>query len=344
MKTFVIAEIGVNHNGDRKLALELIEKAARAGADAAKFQSFKADKLIARGTATVAYQKARDGSADQHEMLRRLELSEELHNAAAEHCAACGIEFLSTAFDASSLDLLVSLGIRRIKVPSGEVTNHPYLKDCARRGLPIILSTGMADLEEVRAAVGIVRDTMPDDLPADPFGLPPLTVLHCTSAYPTDLQDVNLRAMLTMAGEFGVPVGYSDHTVGITVPPLAVAAGAIVIEKHFTSDRTLPGPDHAASIEPDELTEMVRRIREVETILGSGSKAPTEAEKEAGTLVRRGLKAVRDLEAGHVLSEDDIAILRPATGLPPSEYERIIGRRLTSAIAARDPIEASAIE
>lgn len=344
MKTFVIAEIGVNHNGDRALALELIERAAEAGADAAKFQSFKAETLASKGTATVAYQKDRDGSGDQHEMLKRLELSEELHHAAAAHCRAFGIEFMSTAFDAGSLDLLCSLGIRRIKIPSGEITNTPFLQDSARRGLPVVLSTGMADLEEVRRAVETVKSVMPAAVAHDPAGLPPLVVLHCTTAYPTEFADVNLRAMRTMADELGVLTGYSDHTVGITVPPLAVAAGAVVVEKHFTRDRSLPGPDHAASIEPDELAEMIRRIREVELILGSAVKRPTAAEMEARSLVRRGLKIARDLPAGSVLTHEDIHIRRPATGLAPDQYEWVAGKRLTVDLRAGEAIEAANLE
>jgi len=344
MRAFIIAEIGVNHNGDRALALELIEKAAEAGADAAKFQSFKAESLTTRGTATVAYQKSRDGSNDQYEMLKRLELSEELHHAAAAHCEVCGVEFMSTAFDSASLDLLCKLGLKRIKIPSGEITNTPYLRDNARRGLPIILSTGMADLNEVRRAVETVKAAMPANIiPDSVHNLPPLTILHCTSAYPTEFADVNLRAMRTMADELGIPVGYSDHTVGITVPPLAVAAGAIVVEKHFTRDRTLPGPDHAASIEPDELTEMVRRIRDVELILGSAVKTPTMAEMEARALVRRGLKIARDLRAGSVLTEEDIHIRRPATGLAPDRYEWAVGKRLAVDLRAGEAIEAESL-
>lgn len=326
MRTFIIAEIGVNHNGDSDLALRLIEEAARAGADAAKFQSFKADTLATKGAGTVTYQKTLGASSDQHEMLKRLELSEDLHMAVVEHCNSCGIEFMSTAFDRRLLDFLIELGMKRIKVPSGEVTNIPYLEDCARRGLPIILSTGMADMEETRRAVQILSGT-------------DLTVLHCTTAYPTEPADVNLSAMLAVARELDVAVGYSDHTTGISIPPLAVAAGATVIEKHFTLDRTLPGPDHPASIEPAELREMVERIREVELILGDGIKRPTQAEMEARTLVRRGLKAARDIPAGTVLAEADIAILRPATGLEPARLRDTIGRRVATPVAKGDPIE-----
>jgi N-acetylneuraminate synthase len=338
MKTFVIAEIGVNHNGSLDLALQLVDAAAAAGAQAAKFQTFKADAITARNTATVSYQKSAGGD-DQHAMLKKLELSDEDHRKVAAHCAARGVEFMSTAFDSASLDLLCDIGIRRIKVPSGEVTNIPYLEDCARRGLPIILSTGMADLDEVRAAVDIVRAAMPATLAEDPAGLPPLVVLHCTSAYPTALEDVNLGAMTTMADELGVPVGYSDHTQGILVPPIAVAAGALVIEKHITLDRTMAGPDHAASLEPDELKAMVSSIAAIEAIMGDGRKLPRSAEMEARALVRRGAKAARDMAAGEVLGENDGVLLRPATGISPAEFSALPGKRLNRPVKAGDPLD-----
>jgi N,N'-diacetyllegionaminate synthase len=344
MKTFVIAEIGVNHNGKRDLALKLVEAAAAAGAHAAKFQTFRADAITALNTATVAYQAARAGAVDQHAMLRELELSEEDHRAIADRCGELGIEFMSTAFDSESLDMLCDLGIRRIKVPSGEVTNVPYLKDCARRGLPIILSTGMADLEEVRRAVAIVRDAFPGRKAPDPSGLAELTVLHCTSAYPTALADVNLTAMTTMARELGAEIGYSDHTQGIFVPPIAVALGARVIEKHITLDRAMPGPDHSASIEPDELKAMMEAIANAEQIIGDGVKAAQGSELEARALVRRGLKAARDLKAGSILTAEDVAILRPATGLPPDQYDMVLGKKLAVDLRAHQPIETSAVE
>lgn len=342
MRTFVVAEIGVNHGGNLDLAFRLVEAAARAGVHAAKFQTFNADALAARNTAAVAYQKA-SGAEDQHSMLRRLELGEAEHRALAEHCAGLGLEFMSTAFDSRSLDMLCDIGIRRIKVPSGEVTNIPYLQDCARRGLPILLSTGMADLAEVRRAVEVLRDAMPRAVQAD-ADVPPLVVLHCTSAYPTEFADANLRAMQTMAGELDVPVGYSDHTPGIFVPPVAVAMGATVIEKHLTLDRTMRGPDHAASIEPYEFEAMVRAIRDVELLLGDGVKKPRAAEQEARALVRRGLKAARDLPAGTRLTEGDVVLLRPATGLAPELLPTVPGRRLNRPVAAGDPIEHSALE
>ncbi len=337
MKTFVIAEIGVNHNGSLDLALELVDAAVDAGAQAAKFQTFKADAITVKNAGTVAYQKAKAGADDQHAMLKKLELGEREHERVAAHCAMRGIEFMSTAFDAGSLDLLCRLGVRRLKVPSGEVTNEPYLVDCASRGLPIILSTGMATLDEVVEACKVIGSTW--NLRANrPEGDDALTVLHCTSSYPTLLADVNLQAMTTLALKIGAPVGYSDHTQGIFVPPLAVAMGAVVIEKHLTLDRTMEGPDHSASLEPDEMTAMIRAIQDVEVLKGDGVKVPREAEMEARQLVRRGLKAARDLSAGVVLSAEDITILRPATGLSPSRLADAVGARLRHALPAGSPI------
>lgn len=338
MRCFVIAEIGVNHNGDRDMALRLVEEAARAGADAAKFQTFRADAITVRSAGTVAYQKAAGGDS-QYAMLKKLELSDEDHAIVAAHCAELGIEFMSTAFDTQSLDLLCRLGVRRVKIPSGEVTNDPYIRDSASRGLPIVLSTGMATLEEVRGACAIVQEEQARRPVTSADGSPPLVVLHCTSAYPTAFDDVNLSAMLTMERTLGLPVGYSDHTEGIFVAPVAVAMGARVIEKHITLDRSLPGPDHAASIEPGELAAMMQAIREAEKLRGDGIKAPRPAELEARALVRRGLKATRDLPAGTVLSAADIAILRPATGLAPARYDMVLGSKLTRSLIAGDPIQ-----
>ena len=340
MSAFVIAEIGVNHNGDLSLALELVSVAVKAGAHAAKFQTFKADAITVKNAGTVAYQKRAAGADSQHDMLRKLELSDQEHEVVAAHCASLGIEFMSTAFDEGSLDLLCRLGIRRIKVPSGEVTNDPYLEDCARRGLPIILSTGMATLEEVRYAVQVIERCWAKNGSRPSLGTP-LTVLHCTSAYPTSLGDANLNAMATMARELGLPIGFSDHTQGIFAAPIAVALGAEVIEKHITLDRTMNGPDHSASIEPDELAAMIIAINNIPKLLGDGVKAPREVELEARQLVRRGLKAARDLAAGARLTPSDIAILRPATGLPPGELPKTLGRTLQQALKAGDPILSS---
>jgi sialic acid synthase SpsE len=337
MRTFIIAEIGVNHNGSLDLALELVEAVAASGANAAKFQTFRADAITTRNTEMVAYQRRSVGVIDQHEMLRSLELSVRDHEAIAAHCANLGIEFISTAFDSESLDLLCRLGVKRLKVASGELTNGPLLRDCAARGLPIVLSTGMATLDEVRDACAMVSAAQAARPPAS-SNIPPLVVLHCTSAYPAPPADVNLMAMSTMATSLGLPVGYSDHTQGILVPPIAVAMGATMIEKHVTLDRSMPGPDHAASIEPVELRAMIEAIGTAEALLGDGEKAPRPSELEARRLVRRGLKAARDLSAGEVLTHADLAILRPATGLPPNRLDTVVGKTISRALPAGAPL------
>lgn len=330
---FVIAEIGVNHNGRLDLALELIDRAADAGADAVKFQTFKADKVSAGNTSTVAYQKDRAGARDQVELLRNLELSADAYAQIVARCNERGIEFFSTAFDAASLEQLLELGLKRIKIPSGEITNTPFLEQAAASGLPIIVSTGMATLEEIGEAL----DTLRAATPAGP-GLN-VCVLQCTTAYPTPPEDLNLSAMTTIAETYKVPVGFSDHSVGILFAPAAVAMGATVIEKHITLDRTLPGPDHFASIEPAELVSMVRNIRLMTQALGDGNKVPRQSELEAREKVRRGIKAARELPAGHTLAADDLAILRPTTGLAPRHYHELIGRTLKSDVGMHAPID-----
>jgi N,N'-diacetyllegionaminate synthase len=323
---FVIAEAGVNHNGDPELACELVRAAAKAGADAVKFQTFKAEKLVAPGTAKAAYQEKNTGSGDQLGMLRSLELSEETHRRLFALCAACGIEFMSTPFDEESADFLVSLGMKRIKVPSGELTNHPFLAFLAAKKLPIIISTGMADLDEIAEAVDVIRRAWAkagETRAAEDL----LTVLHCTSDYPARLQDVNLRAMGTIAERVALPVGYSDHTQGILVSLGAVAMGAGVIEKHFTLDKELPGPDHKASLSLEELDEMVASIRAMEVALGSPEKAATEAERPVRALVRRSVVATRPIAAGEILSGDNLSLLRPGTGIPPSRFDEVLGKR-----------------
>lgn len=333
-RCFVIAEIGVNHNGDMDVARRLIDVAADAGADAAKFQTFRADDLIVEGTQAVAYQKKNDAELDQYKLLKSLELSFEDHEALVAHCEARGIEFMSTGFDQGSLRLLVDLGIKRIKIASGEITNTPLVEASAEACLPIVLSTGMATLEEVSESVRTIRASW------DALGHEgDLIVLHCTSAYPTPLEEVNLAAMETMAKELGETVGYSDHTTGILVAPLAVAAGAELIEKHITLDRTMVGPDHAASLEPDELKAMVADIRRVEIIRGDGVKAPRQVEMEARALVRKGLKFIRDLPKGHIVAMDDLVPLRPETGLPPSRLKSLVGLSLERTVAAFSPVE-----
>jgi N,N'-diacetyllegionaminate synthase len=333
MKTFVIAEAGVNHNGSAELALQLVDTAARCGADAVKFQTFSADKLVRRGAAKAEYQARETGAGDQHSMLKQLEMPESLHNALVERCVQLGIEFMSTGFDEDAVDFLVSLGIRRIKVPSGEITNLPFLRHLAAHDLPLILSTGMATLAEVEEAVEIVRSTRAQRGFSRPLAQA-LTVLHCTSNYPAALEDVNLRAMATIGGATGLPVGYSDHSAGTTVSVAAVALGATIIEKHFTLDRTLPGPDHKASLEPDELLDMIRRIREVERALGSPVKEPNPRELPVRALVRRSVTLVQAVPAGHALTPRDVVLMRPGDGIEPKHLDAIIGRRTARALEA----------
>lgn len=324
---FVIAEAGVNHNGSEELALVLVDTAADCGADAVKFQTFNADSLVAKGTATAAYQQQATGNADQHAMLRALELSDAAHARIARRCEERGIEFMSTPFDSPAADLLMGLGMRRIKIPSGEITNKPFLQDLGRRRLPLILSTGMADLAEIDAAVGWLRDAG-HAVDTD------LTILHCTSNYPAAAQDVNLRAMATIAASTGVPVGYSDHTLGIEVSLAAVALGATVIEKHFTLDKAMAGPDHAASLSPEELKAMVRGIRTVTAALGRPQKRPAASELPVRALVRRSVALARPVEAGVALRREDLTTLRPGGGIPPAQLDELPGRALRTSLAA----------
>lgn len=326
---YVIAEAGVNHNGDMGLARELVDVAAEIGADAVKFQSFSAKRLATATAPKAAYQKRTTGAGEsQLEMLQRLELSEAGHRELLSHCEGRGVTFLSSPFDEPSADLLSGLGVPALKVPSGELTNLPFLRHAARTGLPLIVSTGMATLAEVEAAVDAVAEG----------GDPGLVLLHCVSNYPADPADVNLRAMDTLAAAFGVPVGYSDHTEGAAVSLAAVARGACVIEKHFTLDRSLPGPDHQASLEPDELAALVREIRTVERALGDGRKKPTAAEADTARVARKSLVAARDLAAGAVLASADLAVSRPGTGLAPAMREAVVGRTLRSALEAGDVV------
>lgn len=324
MKTLVIAEAGVNHNGDLDMARALVDAAAAAGADLVKFQTFRADRLATPAAAKAGYQAASGGAGEsQQGMLRRLELSEDGHHALRAHCADRGVTFFSTAFDLESLDFLASLGLDRFKVPSGELTNLPYLERAARFGKPVILSTGMATLDEVGAAIAVLETS----------GLPraALTVLQCTTEYPAPMESVNLRAMVTMRDAFGVAVGYSDHTAGIEAAIAAVALGAIVIEKHLTLDRTLPGPDHRASTEPAELKAMVAAIRNVERALGTGVKEPSAGEMSNRAVARKSLVAARAIAAGETFDERNLAVKRPGTGISPMHWHEVIG-----AVAARD--------
>lgn len=322
----IIAEAGVNHNGSIDIAFELVRVAARAGADMVKFQAFSADGIVAPDAPTARYQADRTQISSQHELLRALELSDDDFARIADECGREGIQFLCTPFSLDSLASLVALGMPAIKVASGELTNHPALVRFAGTGLPIYLSTGMAEMAEVGIAIEVLQLA----------GSGPITLLQCTSLYPAPAETLNLLAMRAMADQFSLPIGFSDHSVGITAAIAATALGATVIEKHFTLDRAMPGPDHAASLEPDELAKMIGAVREVHQALGSGLKAPGAAEKETAALVRRSWHAVRPIAAGQSIGETDIELRRPANGLAPDDPP--IGR-----IAARDLVPGTAL-
>ena len=329
-KCFVIAEAGVNHNGSDDLAFQLVEVAANAGADAIKFQTFKAVTLVTKEASTAEYQKKQTGESDQYSMLKKLELSEKLHVKLIEHCNKLGIEFMSTPFDMDAANFLVDLGMKRIKVPSGELTNIPFIRELAAFNKPMILSTGMADMSEVVEAVQAVCDERSRLGYTEPLEKR-LTVLHCTSNYPAKYEDINLNAMLTMASEIKLPVGYSDHTEGTLVSVAAVAMGATLIEKHFTIDRGLPGPDHKASLEPDELALLVQQVRQIELCLGDGIKKPRGSELPVRELVRRSVTLTSDKKAGEVIQAEDLTLLRPGNGIPPKQLQDVIGRSLKTA-------------
>ena len=327
--SFVIAEAGVNHNGDMALARALVDVAAEARADAVKFQTFAVDRLVTRQAATAEYQqRALGGERSQYDMLARLELSAADHEMLVAHCAARGIEFMSTPFDPESARFLKRLGVRRIKISSGDVTNLPMLEVVGALGLPVILSTGMADLDEVGEAVATLRAA----------GATDLALLQCVSNYPADPALTNLRAMDTLARAFGTPVGLSDHTVGTAVAIAAVARGAAYVEKHFTLDRALPGPDHQASLLPDELRALVAAVRQVESALGDGVKRPAPSELPVRDVARKSLVAARDVPAGTTLVATDLVILRPGTGLSPAALPRVVGRRTARPIPHHTPI------
>lgn len=353
--TFVIAEAGVNHNGSAEAALALIDVAADAGADAVKFQTFKAERLADPSARKCDYQLASDGAANQFDMLKRLELPTEAHAALKTHCDARGIAFLSTAFDVISLGMLVELGVARIKIPSGELTNPLLLLAAARTGKPIILSTGMAELGEIETALAIVafgllnRHGFPDDSAvreayADPQARALLTarctLLQCTTSYPAALDDINLRAMDTLRETFHLPVGLSDHSTGIVAAMAAVARGASVIEKHFTLSRDLPGPDHAASLEPQELKHMIAAIRDVERALGSPEKRPSAVERENLPRVRPVILAAEAVARGTPLTLENLALRRAAFGRPATDLLRLLGRPAGRDYRAGEAIDA----
>ena len=331
-KTLIIAEAGVNHNGDLDRAKQLIDAAAKAGADLVKFQTFSADRLVTRTATKAVYQsQTTDKAESQYEMLRRLELSSEMHRELIAHCAKQNIGFFSTAFDLESVDLLVSLGQDHFKIPSGEITNLPYLLKIGRLGQNVILSTGMATLGDIEAAIGALEQA----------GTPraKITVLHCTTEYPTPMTEVNLRAMQSIRSAFGVEVGYSDHTPGIEVAIAAVAMGASVIEKHFTMDCNLPGPDHKASLEPDDLEAMVSAIRNIEIALGDGVKRLTHSEARNMPVMQKSLVASQNIQTGETFSAENITTKRPGTGISPMRWDEVIGRKASRDFAADELID-----
>jgi N,N'-diacetyllegionaminate synthase len=327
-RVFIIAEAGVNHNGRLDLAYQLIDVAKDAGADAVKFQTFKAENVVSRLADKAEYQKKTTGSNEsQFEMIKKLEISFDDFIKLKKYCDKKEIIFLSTPFDHQSIDFLYDL-IDIYKIPSGEIINHPYLKHIAAKNKPIIMSTGMANLGEVEEAINTILSV---NSKAN------ISLLHCTTNYPAPYEEVNLKAMQTLAVAFKLPVGYSDHTLGIEVPVAAVAMGAKIIEKHFTLDKKLSGPDHKASLEPSELKEMVKAIRNIEIALGDGIKKPNKSEIEIMKVARRSLIATRDIRVGEIIKESDIAIKRPGTGILPKFKEIVIGMKLINDIRQDEP-------
>lgn len=344
-RTYIIAEAGVNHNGSLDMALELIDVAVEAGVDAVKFQSFKTEKVISRFAPKAEYQTKTTGPDEsQYEMVKKLELDETSHRILIDHCAKRGIEFLSTPFDMESVELLTSkFNLPKIKVPSGEITNAPLLLKIAQTKKPLIVSTGMSNLAEIETALGVIAfgylysdEERPSirgfqDAYASVEGQKLLKenviLLHCTTEYPAPFEDVNLRALDTLSYSFGLPVGFSDHTVGISIPIAAVARGAVIIEKHFTLNRELPGPDHKASLEPDELKNMVTSIRQVEQSIGSPLKAAAPSEIKNMSIARKSIVAATEIKEGDVFSNSNLDIKRPGTGISPIYLWEIVGKR-----------------
>ena len=329
-KVYIIAEAGDNHNGDFNTALKLVDVAKRAGADCVKFQTFVTEEIISKYAEMAEYQKKNTGKEDsQFEMVKRLELSFDEFRKIKEYCDRVGIQFLSTPFDLKSVDFLNELGVPFFKIPSGEITNYPYLIKIAHTGKPVVMSTGMCEPDEILAAINVLEKN----------GSGEITLLHCNTEYPTPLKDVNLYAMRTMKKMFGKKVGYSDHTKGIEVPVAAVALGACVIEKHFTLDKNMPGPDHKASLEPDELGRMVKNIRNIEIALGDGVKRVSESERKNIAIARKSIVARRNIQEGEILTEENLAVKRPGTGINPMQWMEVLGTR-----AVRDFKEDELIE
>lgn len=331
----IIAEAGVNHNGSIEIAKQLVDKAVEAGADVIKFQTFKAEKLVSKSAKQAEYQKKNIGNEtdeSQLNMLKKLELSEDDHQLLIDYCQKRGIQFFSTAFDIGSIEYLHSLNLGLWKIPSGEITNYPYIKKIAMYHEPVILSTGMCEMDDISAAMDVLLNNGVERNQ--------ITILHCNTEYPTPYEDVNLRAMTSLKDEFKVEVGYSDHTKGIEVPIAAVALGATVIEKHFTLDRTLPGPDHKASLEPDELKAMVNAIRNIEKAIGGdGTKHISESERKNIAIARKSIVAATDIKKGELLTDENLTVKRPGTGISPMRWEEVIGTK-----AIRDFEEEEIIE
>ena len=320
MKVYIIAEAGVNHNGSIELAKKMIDKAKDAGADCIKFQTFISENIASKNAVKAEYQKHQNNSNEnQIDMLKNLELSFNDFLEINEYCNKKDIEFLSTAFDLESIDFLNSIGLKRWKIPSGDITNLPYLIKIARLGKPVILSTGMSTMLDIKNAVSILKEK----------GSGEITILHCTTEYPTPYKDVNLNAMNTIKNEFKVPVGYSDHTEGIEVPIAAVAMGATVIEKHFTLDRNMEGPDHKASLEPDELKLMVSSIRNIELAMGDGMKKPADSEIKNMTVARKSIVASKDISKGEIFTENNLTVKRPGNGISPMKWFEVLGQTAT---------------
>ena len=331
--TIIIAEAGVNHNGSLELAKQLVDRAVEAGADYIKFQTFKAANLVTKSAQQADYQKRNIGGGDssQYQMLKKLELSQEEHLELIDYCQQRGIHFFSTAFDSDSVEFLDSLHLGLWKIPSGEITNYPYIKQIAQKQGDVILSTGMSTSEDIQNAVDVLlRWGKTKDQ---------ITILHCNTEYPTPFEDVNLRAMQTIKERFGTQVGYSDHTRGIEVPIAAVALGAAVIEKHFTLDRNMQGPDHKASLEPDELKVMVSAIRNIEKALGSSEKKVTDSERKNIAIARKSIVAATNIKKGEIFTEENITVKRPGTGISPMRWEEVLGTK-----AVRDFMEDELIE
>lgn len=328
-RIYIIAEAGVNHNGSLEIAKKMVDAAGKAGADAIKFQTFKAENIVTQNASRAEYQVKNTGEdASQYSMLKKLELSYDDFRELKAYCDDSGIEFLSTPFDLESIDFLQELGIRFLKIPSGEITNFPYLRKIGQTGMPVIMSTGMSTLEEVGEAIRVLRE----------YGSNEISLLHCTTEYPAPLDSVNLRAMQTMAEAFNLPVGYSDHTSGIAVSVAAVAMGAVIIEKHFTLDRNMEGPDHKASLEPDELKAMVQSIRDVEMAMGTGEKTPAESECANADVARKSIVAKACIKAGELLKEDNITVKRPGTGISPMKWNSVLGKTAPCDFKADDLI------